>query len=555
MKKVFGVILTLVLGLTLVACKKDDPKPPAELTDADIVAAAKTQLSLGSEEQLSNVQGNIELPGLVDVSGNDVEVTWEVKETGITVFVIEGSTGKVTRPEADEEPVSFTLVATLKFKEVVDTKDFALTVIPKPDVPVHKTIKAAIEAIEIPATGTIQAYVELITVIGKQTDGYFISDGQYSMYIHGGASSVKVGDTGLMLIGFSNYYGGYQGVGSETVFEGERTTKTETEIKEMAKDRTVNDFTKNYENMTTENLNTFKRDLELMGFFKVEAYVYSDDTIKAENHKVLIRDTDDTKGETNFIQSYYKSLIQQNLISLGSEEPKKMTIWASMQEIRDGLQEAAPGNKARDFVYRVTPLYMEVELTDADKVNIAKDAIDATVKGDFHLVEEGWTSKLNELTVDGVTITYDLKNQEQSTIFNPETLKVVELPDAPEKVILVATITSGELTETHEVEIIVGKPVEFTNLSDLKDIADGMYVLVKGTIKVAPKWDEKYENGEFTLVEGEAEALVYRLGIIHRELVDGIFAENGELQLIAKVGSYKETKQLVAEFFDLKAVE
>lgn len=569
-KKILGVFLVLFMGLVLVACKKD-PKPDPGLTDADIIAAARTQLSLGSADALANVAADLSIPLEVTVGDEKVQVAWAIKETGVTAVTLDGAVAKVTRPDAGAANVSLTLVATLTFNEESATKEFAVTVLALPESKVYATIKEMVEDIdlsEVPAHNSADdAYpvtLEEVTIIGKrfnpgstaaQADGFFISDGTYSIFVYGNTTS-PVGTTGKMVSGLRMYFNGFQLDSAVTSFLGETTTKTEAEVKALAKNLKVQDFVDTFEDAaaSSEGLIAAKQNLDIMTFFKAEVFVYNDQTIVTDSrYAVLLRDTDATT-DTDFIQAYYISEFFDQMKTLGTEAPKQITIWANVQEIRDNII-AAPGDEAMPIAYRVTVLFMEVELTDAEKLVVDEGEVTAAVEGKPHYLEADDLT-LPKTGANNSTISYSLVDEDQATIIDTTDLKVLTVPEEQTEVKLKATLTLGTETREYEFSLYVGKPTVAITVGDLLNAQLNTYVLVKAKVDSVKEWSTQYGNGEFTIITGTDKAIAFRVPIEHQAVVDAALTNGTEILILAKVGAYNGVNQLLGNQkpFELTAV-
>lgn len=567
-KKILGVFLVLFMGLVLVACKKD-PEPSPGLTDADIIAAARTQLSLGSADALANVAADLSIPLEVTVGDEKVQVAWAIKETGVTAVTLDGNVAKVTRPDAGAANVSLTLVATLTFNEESATKEFAITVLALPESKVYATIKEMVEDIdlsEVPAhNSSDDAYpvtLEEVTIIGKrfnpgstaaEADGFFVSDGTYSIFVYGNTTS-PVGTTGKIVSGLRMYFNGFQLDSAVTSFLGETTTKTEAEVKALAKNLKVQDFVDTFEDAEA-GLVAAKQNLDIMTFFKAEVFVYNDPTIVTDSrYAVLLRDTDATTG-TDFIQAYYISEFFDQMKTLGTEAPKQITIWANVQEIRDNII-AAPGDEAMPIAYRVTVLFMEVELTDAEKLVVDEGEVTAAVEGKPHYLEAGDLT-LPKTGANNSTISYSLVDEDQATIIDTTDLKVSTVPQEQTEVKLKATLTLGNETREYEFSLYVGRPTVAITVGDLLNAQLNTYVLVQAKVDSVKEWSTGFGNGEFTITTGTDKAIAFRVPIEHQAVVDAALANGTEILIFAKVGAYNGVNQLLGNQtpFELTAVE
>src|SRR5690554_4653561 len=129
-KTLFMIVLTLTMGLAIVACGRN--------TDKADVAEAKEALAIDLKDNsnLDNVTGDLGLPttGL-----KDVKVTWTSSNAAVV-----STTGTVTRQDDD---VTVTLTATLTKGDETDTKPFTVKVIKKETPAV--TPEEALAALEV----------------------------------------------------------------------------------------------------------------------------------------------------------------------------------------------------------------------------------------------------------------------------------------------------------------------------------------------------------------------------------------------------------------------
>ncbi|HKL95570.1 MAG TPA: immunoglobulin-like domain-containing protein, partial [Haploplasma sp.] len=527
MKKVLGIMFTLLLAVTLVACK-EDPKPPVGgLTDADYVAAAKTALSLGSEEQIKNVINDIDLPLKNGQGEAEVAVTWAVT-TG-TAIQVDGAKGKVTRPESGSDDAEVVLTATLKKGEATDTKAFNLVVLALVETDKFDTIALAIEHIEDENLGKGYIFtLKSVTVIGQQRDGYFISDGTHSLYVHGGTKQ-DVGKTGEFATELDIYYDAYQLIGGSSSFAGNTTNKTEAEIKAMvaSTSKDVAFFQAEVPAQgTIANLADVKQDMNYMGFFKKDFYVYVDPKIKSDQHDLVLLDASEDAGTEKFIQVYYKSTDFEALKTLAKDGARKITIYANTQEIRDNLGNASPVSESGNMnVLRVVVLYYEVELTDADKAAVVEGDIKAEHALNPHFVKEGTELAILNHTDDTVdSIVWDFKDAQDTNnaLIDLTNKKVVTVPETEKTVKLTYTITKGSVVVTGDINVIVGLPTVITEgyLAAINAAELTHYVTFEGNITAIK--GEKYTD--YFFVEGEERVQVYGLSQEQRDTVDAAIA-------------------------------
>lgn len=552
MKKVLGIMFTLLLAVTLVACKKDDKKPPVGLTDEDYVAAAKTALSLGSEEQLKNVIHDVDLPLSVGSDEEKVTISWNV--TLGDAIVIEGSKGKITRPETNAGDASVTLKATLTKGEATDTKSFDLIIKELVDAVIFTSFKQVTEYViendidygKNDADGYMFE-LETATVIGHSRDGYYVSSGNDSMYVHS-SKKPDVGTTGRFSGSLLDYFRGFQ-LGASSGFIGETTVKTIEEVKALAKTtKTVKNFTDRapQEQEITENSDfekAIKRDMDLMGFAKMEAYIKYDPTIGYAHNMLVLYDNVEDIGTNKLVQVYYKTDAYDSLKTLGeAANGKKITIYYAPQELRGMSKDAAPGGKAMN-VFRLTVLHYEVDLANQEKANVVEGNIKADLAKRPHYVKvEDNINVLNFTDTEHngiISWKFQSETDENNKLIDLETKKIVSVPTTEQEVKLTYTVKVGDATVTGNLSLIVGLPTV---------IKDGFYNAINAAeSRTFVSFETKVikDGSKFFIVDGDKNIQVFvYFDSIEEEALDA--AVEGELTVIitAQVDASRNPRQL-----------
>ncbi len=203
MKKLLVVLLGLGLGLSLMGCADEGTSTPVLTEDEQTVATAKARLSISDLED--NVTSNFTLT--VNGYGNTT-ITYTSSNT--EVVKIDGSTARVTRPEAGEANVNFTLTATITKGEASDTKDFEGTVAAyaegeSSDTLTVAEIRALASGTSVTATGVISALVYGSSGVAHS----YLTDETGTIYIYGSqfAATVSVGDEVTITAEVSVYNG------------------------------------------------------------------------------------------------------------------------------------------------------------------------------------------------------------------------------------------------------------------------------------------------------------------------------------------------------------
>ena len=136
--KIQSIIVALLGIFILIGC----PSETTELTDAELVAAAKAALAItyGGSDDASNVTQDVTLPTTVDTASG-VSITWSSDNTAIV-----SAAGAVTRPANGDGNASVTLTAAIQKGNESDSKTFSLTVLEEGATPTDAELVATAKA-------------------------------------------------------------------------------------------------------------------------------------------------------------------------------------------------------------------------------------------------------------------------------------------------------------------------------------------------------------------------------------------------------------------------
>ena len=174
------LVLFACATLAFVHCAKRDDPGSEPISDEAAVMQSKESLKIvyAEGDSESSVTRDITLP---TAGAGEVVITWESSHSEI-IAISEtddedgNRMGVVTRPESGENNAEVTLTATLTKNEALDTKTFALTVLPEP-VSDDDTVMRAIAnlAITYAGTDTAMSVAGNVTLPTAGSDGVMIS--------------------------------------------------------------------------------------------------------------------------------------------------------------------------------------------------------------------------------------------------------------------------------------------------------------------------------------------------------------------------------------------
>lgn len=450
-KKIFGVVLTLLLAVSVFACGKNN-----KLTDAESVAGAKKSLSTVA---LSAVTGNFTLSAKNVKNG--VTVSWKSNnEAYITVELEENAAGSqwnavVTQPLYGEAPQAFTLTATLTKGEASDTKEFKGYVIPKSSplteyTSVAELLNNSSKGNEVKLTGVVYS------VCSK--DGFFVTDGTNLMYVYSKGltpetdASLVEGNVVVVEGQYDIYYGSPQiKVSKYTVGEAATTnTGIKTPVVKSIAEIQAHEYT------STVDVEWYLNTYSVSGVFTMVAD-------GSYTNPCLV------DGEGKILSLYYKSN-QELLDACEAYEGKNITV--NFAYISRNSSKA--GTYGEYYAYVINSEISENTMTDADYVASAKvNLVVSKVVSELGTIE--LASELN-----GVTVTWASNNETYITNAG----EVVLLPEVGADAVVVtltATLTKGEATDTATFEVEVKAP-GYDKISDLLATTDEATVNVAGIV-------------------------------------------------------------------------
>lgn len=420
-----------------------------------------------------NITDNLFLPAQ---GKNQVTITWSSSNTAVIA-----NDGKVTRPENGAGNAVVTLTATLTLDKDTMTKEFRVRVLEKPAA-IGGTVAGVLAQKKDTAV-----VLEGVTVTGIVEDGYYVSDSTGSIFIfQTPTDEVKVGDKVNLMGNFTLYYdqpevdqvSGYTVVSSDNTLPAAVETTIANIVAFDTKDRTV------YAKLYT-----------------VEGTVL----VEVDGSYTNVRLVDDAG---NKIDVNYKS--EQDAVK--ALEGKKVKVNIILHSYRSDIT-----------MWRVSFLnnegdIEEIQLPPQQLIDNAKETIVFPTKVDGNL----------ELptNVEGVAISWSSDNT--AVIANDGT---VVLPTEITEVILTATFTSGDVTDTEEYTItVLTEVIPTKTLAEALATADGETVKVEATVVANSSYGYVvYDNGTFGFVF---------TGNIGTAIV------GDRIVLITKLGSYNNLKQL-----------
>lgn len=508
MKKTLGIIFTLLIGFVLVSCK---PKVEG-LTNADILEAAKTQLSLGmTSEEMGAVNTDISLPTSTKVGDTEVTVSW-VSSVPASVKV-EGTKGTVFLGDAD---VKVELTATLKLEDLTETKKFEVTVSAK--LKGENEYANLADLIDNAEKGQLVEVQSLVYVVGVGSDGYAITDGTAALklfFAGGTPAGIEVGQKGHVVGEFDIAFGTTpQFKGTATNFNKVDGNATQAEIFALAKPRTV-------EEQVEAGKGEYSIKSENFGFFKF--------------HAKLVKKT--TAGNTNpYIASTVKDSKAELIHYYKIDRHDEFTAIADSGITKDGVDIYSFVNDyhSGDKIFRMGIYQVDVALDEAAKAGI--DAVVAANQVKTLFYEDGKVT-LSTDSIYSSTLTYSLVDSADSSILNLTTgditvgadYKIVELK---------LTVKNGAATSEQIVKIGTGIPATTTDASAV-GAAKGSPVKILGTVSDV-KWDAGFKNGEATFTDSTGTLLVFR----YPEKFKDLFVDGAKLEIVGIADEYNGKAQI-----------
>ena len=364
------------------------------LVNADSVKEAAAPV-LTDQQQADYIIGTLFLSESYGVDFTlPTEATWEVV-SGTGIEIVDG-VAKVTKAETEQTVV---LKATVKVNDEVATKEFTVVV--------ERLNQAAMTVAEVLALVDDASVKVVAKVVAIYARGYIVADNTGNVLVYFGSSfsqDFNIGDVVLVEGTKGTFNKGVQ-IASPTVTASTETVElTETAPKEL----TAADLDA-YASSTTVTVELVKLTGKL--------------TISNNKYYNVAIDGTSKQGSISFPLT---GLVDSNL------NGKKVVVTGYVFSV-----------SGTNYINIMALSVAEVELTDAEKVAeaLAKVSAPATATEDFTLVE-----------VEGVV--WSLKAESVAATLAGNTVKVTR-QSADTEIVLVATATFGEVTDSKEFTVTV----------------------------------------------------------------------------------------------------
>ena len=467
-KKISLLFIALVFILGLAAC---GPKVDPDQAAFDEAYQALNVVYPGGDSE--KVIASFTLPTALR---GGVTATWESDDATHAPIVTDGgvTTVNVVRPENGDGNVEVTLTATVTLNNVTDTKEFTFTILEEPYVTVVtlSEIKASEVTIDPAGSGTTgdldgeDVRIYGVTVIAKDTDAYWISDGTTTLMVYDAPTNVQIGQKGDIIAEIDIYYGAWQLKGL-TWKNVTQNNVVEPALVDLSQYWIANKAE------TVANMVPVQNDDAIQNFVTFEAkIVYRKDFTGGASYMTTLVDPDSESNDEFFVLVYYKSPEFDNIAQYSGITA---TFTATVRELRY--------NRATNATIGARPIFslsihsMELpELTEEDYATIDANNIEIPTA-----LTEGTTLTLPTVGDFDSVITWAFTDaeDEDNQYVNLETGVVTMPTDKMVKVSITATIVLGEVTLTRNYEMALGN----YPLSAIGDIitAFGEGTMVKDT--------------------------------------------------------------------------
>lgn len=475
MKKIGLLVLIFTFFFTLAACGKDDG-------DQKVYDEAYQALNVvfpGGDS--TKVVTSFTVP--TSLRGG-VVATWTSSDTTYANITTSGTitTVNVIRPAFGEGNKNVTLTATVSFNDIQGSKQFQFTILEEPDGIVEKTI-SEIKATTVTPNGDTydsdlageNIRIKNVTVVGLDTDGYYISDGITALFVFNAPGDViKVGQKGDILGEVALYYGAYQLANSVTwsnVTTGHTVTPIEVDLADYWLAADASDAT----------ILAAKNNPALGIYMTFEAKVeYREDFIGGGNYMLTLVDaaTAGTSIDENFVLSYYKTQLHN---SLAAYDGLTATFTATVRELRDARDTNATIGKRPVYSLSIQSIVLP-DLTDQQKADVDANLIKLTQA----FTEAGTITLPTTGSSQSSTITWAFKDSaDPDNQYIDLTTGAVTIPaDVQVATTITATVTNGTATATKDFEIVIGEfPV--STIAEVRDdtkFADGDTIRIQGIL-------------------------------------------------------------------------
>jgi hypothetical protein len=467
-KKISLLFIALVFILGLAAC---GPKVDPDQAAFDEAYQALSVVYPGGDSE--KVIASFTLPTSLR---NGVTATWESNDTTHAPIVTTGAVTSVNvvRPENGEGNATVKLTATLTLNNVTDTKEFTFTILEEPFVTIItlSEIKASEVTIDPAGSGTTgpldgqNVRILDVTVIAKDTDAYWISDGTTSLMVYESPANVQIGQKGDIITEIDIYYGAWQ-LKAVTWKNVTQNNVVEPTLVDLSQYWIANKAE------TVANMVPIQNDDEIQNFVTFEAkIVYRKDFTGGASYMTTLVDPDSPSNDQYFVLVYYKSPEFDNIAQYSGITA---TFTATVRELRYNRATNATIGARPIFSLSIHSMELPV-LTEEDFATIDANNIEIPTA-----LTEGTTITLPKVGDFDSVITWSFTNadDEDNQFVNLETGVITMPTDKMVKVSITATIVLGSVTLTRDYEMALGN----YPLSAIGDIikAFGEGTMVKDT--------------------------------------------------------------------------
>ena len=538
MKKLLILILALVLCVaTFVACSNNEEatqtptnaptEAPTEVPTQNPEAAVKTAIAFVKTKhnellKIPQTPSDFEVTGKV----NACTIEWTSSKQGAGVdVVVDGDIVKIDVNEKTKEDIEYTLTAVAVAADGTKSEPLVFNlIVPEYKVISHEEYMAAKENDVVTVEGIVVGINS--TSQGNKRNHIFLADASgkggyysYQMDEDPAKAGIKIGMT-VSVSGPIAPYSGMQEI------KGGTATIVDSTIKDVA----PVDLTEVFTNATKSTDDAFKPYVGML--VTVKGVEIANQDLAASSGQYLYFTTGNAK-------SYVRTHVTDMAFGAdtAAKEAAKANIDAAHAEKYGwtanvtGILVLYSGNPyiipVSEGCFEYTEL---VEKTPAEKIEAEIGAISISSK---YTSETVITLPAIGQYFDDVTITWTLDGEAVT-----DSITLTPVVGETKKVVLVATLVCGEVTETKTIEITLS--MDPISIPEVIASEDGTPVIVEGIVtEINEAWSDDFKNITFTIRDGEGNTLyIYRCNTN---------VEVGNVVTITgKVGSYNDAKQIAA---------
>ena len=539
MKKLLILILALVLCVaTFVACSNNEEatqtptnaptEAPTEVPTQNPEAAVKTAIAFVKSKHNELLKNN-QTPNDFEVTGkvNACTIEWTSSKQGAGVdVVVDGDIVKIDVNEKTKEDIEYTLTAVAVAADGTKSEPLVFNLV----VPEYKvisfeeymkanegdvvTVEGIVVGINAKSQGNSRNHIFLADASGK--GGYY----SYQMDEDPAKAGIKIGMT-VSVSGPIAPYNGMQEI------KGGTATIVDSTLKDVA----PVDLTDVFTGAATSTDGAFKPYVGML--VTVKGVEIANQDLAAASSQYLYF----TIGN---VKSYVRTYVTDMAFGAdtAAKEAAKANIDAAHAEKYGwtanvtGILVLYSGNPYIIPVSEGCFEYTEfIQKTPAEKIEAEIGAISISSK---YTSETVITLPAIGKYFDDVTITWTLDGEAVT-----DSITLTPVVGETKKVVLVATLVCGEVTETKTIEITLSMdPISIPEVIASKD---GTPVIVEGIVtEINTAWSDQYGNITFTIRDGEGNTLyIYRCNT-NVTVGDAV-------RITGQVGSYNGSKQIAAK--------